>query len=755
MIRLRYSIIPAILLLAACTIDDSTDIPMVELGTATKDFTVDATAGHLDIDVLSNRRYNLQFLEETSWAGLSVLSLQGDSSFGIDYDDNPGFPRMTRVLLETDNKLHRDTVILRQRGELTPELTLSSNSLVVAGSRSGSGSIRLDTNIDFDILERSIVYTQEEEEWITGVSYSDGMLQIAYDGNPDDEHPRTASVVMKWADAWGEPYSATLNVLQQNAKDQLGRNVDFEYIRNMVGADEEFVIDEYVIISGYVVSDINSGNVGENIKTTETTIDYTGCQKTVYLESLDGKYGFMLETKNVEDNIFKRYDKVQLLLKDAVVSCYDEPLRYLLTEVKSQMIVDQARGTAADIPSKKRYINELSDDDMYTFVELRDCEFPIRKGSLTPLQDGYTLSNNNHYMSKYPRLMRDIDGSVIYLYTNSTCPYRRDGKMLPYGSGEIGGVVVFERYPAYIYGDGDDEDTHGNIGRYQLRHMAYEDIRFDASESFSNILTEYRLRWDSSHKAQSSNTSDGREYWYPTLGTNGWFSHSQPTTAKTYTSAENQTTWNFLGPCGTGNGLYPFAEEHIGDPNNNGTGIILEDGTKFPAANKLNSDGKGIDEGSGRSAWKKTNWWDYDSDKPHSWVIEFSTAGIDADILAMQFSTQGGKASFGVSPIYWKAEWSLTGDLNNDDDWKFIDSYYVPDMMITSTVRPWQIGAYKQIDIRLPLEMLGHDEVYIRLSPERNVTNSNLMFAGSTIPAGNKSSNTMDYFAIRYNKRRN
>lgn len=95
---------------------------MVELGTATKDFTVDATAGHLDIDVLSNRRYNLQFLEETSWAGLSVLSLQGDSSFGIDYDDNPGFPRMTRVLLETDNKLHRDTVILRQRGELTPEL---------------------------------------------------------------------------------------------------------------------------------------------------------------------------------------------------------------------------------------------------------------------------------------------------------------------------------------------------------------------------------------------------------------------------------------------------------------------------------------------------------------------------------------------------------------------------------------------------------------------------------------------------------
>lgn len=107
----------------------------------------------------------------------------------------------------------------------------------------------------------------------------------------------------------------------------------------------------------------------------------------------------------------------------------------------------------------------------------------------------------------------------------------------------------------------------------------------------------------------------------------------------------------------------------------------------------------------------------YDSDKPHSWVIEFSTAGIDADILAMQFSTQGGKASFGVSPIYWKAEWSLTGDLNNDDDWKFIDSYYVPDMMITSTVRPWQIGAYKQIDIRLPLEMLGHDEVILWLLP--------------------------------------
>ena len=34
----------------------------------------------------------------------------------------------------------------------------------------------------------------------------------------------------------------------------------------------------------------------------------------------------------------------------------------------------------------------------------------------------------------------------MYMFTNMTCTYRRDGETLPYGSGSITGIVVHEDY---------------------------------------------------------------------------------------------------------------------------------------------------------------------------------------------------------------------------------------------------------------------------------------------------------------------
>lgn len=186
-------------------------------------------------------------------------------------------------------------------------------------------------------------------------------------------------------------------------------------------------------------------------------------------------------------------------------------------------------------------------------------------------------------------------------------------------------------------------------------------------------------------------------------------------------------------------------------------GIILEDGTDYnnPGGDKvdakINADGKGQETSPACTSWKQTCWWDYTNDRGESWCVEFSTADIETDFLSMQFTVQGGKAGAGVSPIFWKAEWSLSGDLSGDDGWKYIGSYQVPDMVISSSVKAWQLGAYKQIDMPLPLEMLGHGKVYIRFTPERNAVNSTAKFAVSEIPAKDASS-AMDYFAIRYNK---
>ena len=101
------------------------------------------------------------------------------------------------------------------------------------------------------------------------------------------------------------------------------------------------------------------------------------------LESEDGRYGFNILTATADDNVFDRYDRVQLLLKGAVLHGENDPDRYELSGITTSMIVGRTAGTAADIPVKEKYISELTDDDMYTYVTLKDCEFLYARGSLT------------------------------------------------------------------------------------------------------------------------------------------------------------------------------------------------------------------------------------------------------------------------------------------------------------------------------------------------------------------------------------
>lgn len=57
----------------------------------------------------------------------------------------------------------------------------------------------------------------------------------------------------------------------------------------------------------------------------------------------------------------------------------------MIKGIRSSMIVERVTGNDASVlPVKQKYISELTDEDIYTFVTLRDCEFAVRKGSLTP-----------------------------------------------------------------------------------------------------------------------------------------------------------------------------------------------------------------------------------------------------------------------------------------------------------------------------------------------------------------------------------
>ena len=136
--------------------------------------------------------------------------------------------------------------------------------------------------------------------------------------------------------------------------------------------------------------------------TGQTSIDYTETYRTAYIQSLDGSQGFMIKTVTEDDNIFERYSKVRILLKGVTVEAESNPERYILKKVTSAMVMSSVSGSAADIPQKVKRYNELTDMDVYTWVTLADCELPVRKGSLTPINEGYARSTNANRETKYP-----------------------------------------------------------------------------------------------------------------------------------------------------------------------------------------------------------------------------------------------------------------------------------------------------------------------------------------------------------------
>ena len=659
----------------------------------------------------------------------------------------------------------------------------------------------------------------ENTDWIQEIEIVDAEseereLVITLDANPAEEVPRSAAVSLSFTDGWDETVSVEFNLLQRTAKETLGRNITFEEFRQNYALNKK--IEDYVIIEGIVVSNPDNRNAGENTQLTTSTIDYTVSERTLYLESKDGRYGIAILTNEVEDNIFDQYDHVQLLIQGATGNLVENPDRYELEGVTKSMVISRTAGSASDVPVKEKHMNELTDDDIYTYVTLKEIEFPVRKGSITPVNEGYAIGTNAHRISKYPLLVRDINGDAMYMMTNTNCAYRSDGTRLPYGSGDISGVIVHERFSRFEWRNGadpaemTDDPTLGYIGRYQIRHQNKEDIwgkmQNSVEDSFSALLTEYRY-W---------NPDTENEVQKPTYGTNGWLTHTYQekysgSASKEYLQATYKQhmvgggTYEYLGP--VGNSANNLFGANYG--NKNGIGIVIDpskeswnpkmdafisrnpDGTiewcgpyasdqyaasgsgGWPGNDAIPTSSQQINYNGSTSMRGKANvsgncytafsnhyWWDDDTGRFYAWLINFSTEGISTSHISMQISVMNTQQTF-YSPRYWCAEWALTDSQAPEDDsqWNLIGEYTVPDVSVWSNTLYSSIVAYKYIDFELPQEILGHPDVYIRLRPTSDLCSdgsdyANARLNGSAAGAAlaSQHASSLEYFAIRYNK---
>ena len=784
----------------SCSLDETADVKLVELGTPLEDNVciVEAEGGEYELEIYSNGSYHIEMLDQSSWLTLSAMKGSGDGTLTLTSTGNDEFKRMTSFALCSDVDERRDTVYVKQKGKIEASLSMGNTSMVVPGA-GGESKASLSTNIPFEYFKVNVDYNDPENVgWLDPEKVSmsgdgpDRTLSIWTEPNPDDVSVRTASLNLSFVDGWGDKVALDLIVMQKNSNEGLGVLKSFAEIRSTYPSGGE-VTEDY-ILEGIVVSNTEGGNAGENEQISASAIDYTVSQRTVYVQSLDGKYGFSLLTETEEDNIFKQFNKVQVLLKGTEIYLFDNPAKYYqIKGVKKSMVASNVKAAESEIVVKQKHFNELTDDDIFTYVTLKDVEFPVRKGSICPINEGYSIAGKSDRIAKFPLLVRDINGDSFYMYTNTVCTYRNDGTRVPQGSGNISGVIVHERFSRFEWKNGMDlldmetDPELGNIGRYQIRHQTkgdiYDQMQMDFKDSFSELLVEYRY-WnpDIEHGVQR-----------PTYGDNGWFTHTYQkkytgTEAKEYTEEvykqhmSAEVCFSYLGPIGLAGTMFGANTGNV-----NGLGIVLDsdkdrynpemsewvgefNGTRqwlapetsmadaeipMRVANAGSGAGKGWCSSDCYCAFRSLKWWDFDQDRGYAWMLNFSTKGISSK-LSIQISVLNSSQRF-HSPRYWKAEWSEVDsmDPSKDAQWHPIGEYTVPDIsQWTGTLFSSVVG-YKAINMDLPAELLGKDNVYIRLMPVSDLCSSGGDYTDTFITDdedGDKHASSIDYIAIRYNK---
>ncbi len=419
----------AVLLFQACGKDDYKIFPPDELGAAEESYTVEASAGSLSVPVLSNAQGSVSVSE--SWISASQTGFDADFTLDLNYQANSGFPRRADILLETATR--RDTVTVFQKGAKEELFHLVTSSLIVYNG-SGTTSVPVEINVPLEEVSTEVRY-MSGDGWVQNCSVNSSTLSFSTSDNGDAQNMRRALVVLTYTDGWGELREEKLTIIQPRSDNTVGTMFSAEALRE-VATVSGYELPDDAFFEGYIVGTTEELNAGalEVADLTQGTgvIDYNLDNVTNYIESPDGRYGFRILTNTPDDNAFKRDTKVGLLLGGAIIRrSSTEPVCYEISGVSSLMIM-----TASDEqpPLKERSIDELSDDDIFTSVVLKDCEIPMRKGPFTPINEGYSTLCGYNKVAKYPQLIRDKQGGSMYMYINIKCPWRRDGTPMPGGS---------------------------------------------------------------------------------------------------------------------------------------------------------------------------------------------------------------------------------------------------------------------------------------------------------------------------------
>ena len=299
-------------------------------------------------------------------------------------------------------------------------------------------------------------YEGASADWIENIALEDKVLSFDVKEN-DSGGPRSASISFSLPDeSLGNLVPAEPFVVEQT--------YEADYRTLIQGESGQVTInDPGAFFEGIVISDKDNANVETTPNSAPNATDYTVNAKTAYVQMLDGSYGHRLQFNSAADNTLARYSTVKIALDGLTLTKEADPERYTLSGLTAADIVGQTPGTASDLVRKEKPIGQLTDEDVYTYVSLKEVEFALPDGSYTT-------------------------------------PWRRDGSGMPKGKGTLSGVIVHDLQPRYGY------TNEGYIGRYSVRVLEKEEIGLAASEASSNRKTLVEWNWND---AEIKTNADG------------------------------------------------------------------------------------------------------------------------------------------------------------------------------------------------------------------------------------------------------
>ena len=651
--------------LTGCQEDFELDLP---LAVSARELSLTKDAGSTHVLVYSNGDWTARFTRPVKWASLNKLQGYGNNEIVFTYSANYGISRKIGVVFEKGSLT--DTVMFSQAGAITDaSLSFSKPAVTLLKSRSQIFT-PISTNLRYciDDLEASVTYYDNDGLPNDPVT----VLTRAEEGEEGGEGEGGDEPQAQPVEPWISNVSATYKGITFEVTDNdsgFARIADLTlFIEDAKG---EITLQQY--IEGYIVSDPDSKNVVSSPQTQQFFFDRGENDRTAYIESLDGKWGFCLKFASSEDNTPARFSKVRLSLNGATLEKKNSPECYTITGLTAANILETSTPDEFKIPVKTKTIGELTDDDIFTLVSVTNLEIMCKDGAYTNCTDGYSFKDNINPIGTAtaprwdvaPLMCYDNTGRTIYMLTNTAAPWRRfsSGRdldfnsVVPQGSGTFRGIVVADDVAPIRFGD---------LGRYQLRAMTAEEIAL-TDEPFSKTVVEW-------------NWNDRKTDLIPEIGEGEINKYG----------ATQGAAADFNNVVCSGKGGASSEQK----------GLVANGGIMF-----------------------SQQWWDFDADKGKYFDISFSTQGISGS--NMIFGIVWGHGSMSNTTLSGPAHWNLLYSVDGGATFQAVpDSPIIKKRSITwwSTTSQDSTPGFTEHLRKLPADCFGREKVVLRLQVADKVT---------------------------------